>query len=234
MLMYRNISRDISDVFESRIISFLYYGSHAFSGKTRSRFSDYDFCLVLDKHIPTDLSELKKITGRYKGIDLTVHYLNDLEEIGWNSFQHGNHGTFFLLHLAASKTLLGINIFERKIAVLDKADIKDSLRRQIIEYFWRLDHWYLSETENQKLNLRYKKYLIRIAQDIMVSRGDISFSEINRLSDMEFINSHLGDKNYFSTKTKKQFHKISTSEPSLIRYIQLRESLYRDFRKIFI
>lgn len=234
--MEKKVSERIATAFGKRIVCLLYYGSNAFPQKSRSKLSDYDFCLVLDRYKEKDISKLKEITKDYNGIDLTLHYVEDLDELGWNNFQHGNHGVFFLLHLASARTLLGVNVFSRKIPYINRQNVIDSLERQIIEYFWRLNHWYLSELDESKLAVRYKKYLIRIAQDILVAKGDISFSEINVINNRKLIEDFVCSQSYFSTKTKKYFLELLKERPLKppFRVLnRLRETLYRDFRKAF-
>lgn len=130
--------------------------------------------------------------------------------------------------------LLGSNVFARKISILKNADIRESLRRQIIEYFWRLDHWYLGDYREVVLIDKFTKYLVRIAQDLLVTKGDISFGEINVLSHKKFIKVHLPDKSYLSEDTKQGFEKIGTDAASIEELVQLKESLYEDFRELFI
>jgi hypothetical protein len=154
--------------------------------------------------------------------------------MGWKSFQHGSMGPFFMLHLASARALIGVNIFKRKLSVLDKTVVKDSLRRKIIEHFWRLDHWYLSEAVDEQLAIRYKKDLIRIACNILMVQEDISCSEINALSNEEFIDKYLDDKPYLSSETKSYFKALKNDQLDFVSYLTLREAIYRDFRKMAI
>lgn len=232
--MYEYFCEEIRKTFGKRVVSLLYYGSNAFASKQRSEFSDFDFCLVLDRRHPKDLLRIKRLTTKSNGIDLTLHYLDDLEAIGWNRFQHGNHGTFFLLHLASAKTILGVNIFARKIPVLENADIKESLVRQIIEYFWRLDHWYFEGNDAKETVRKFRKYLIRVAQDLLVSQGDISFEEINHLDSDKFITDYIANKKYLSKSTKTGFNHLRSDKATIDDCIKLKISLYEDFRSLFI
>jgi hypothetical protein len=231
------IVQSIKSSFGNRVVCLLYYGSNAFPEKKKSLLSDYDFCLVLDKSKSKDLEKLKEITSSYRGIDLTLHYLNDLEDRGWTNFQHGSHGAFFLLHLASARTLIGENIFARKTAFLDKRIVRDSIEHQITEYFWRLTHWYLLEMDENKLCDLYEKYLIRIAQDMLAARGDISFDEINTMSHKDIVTKFIAKKRYFSKKTIKFFMDTITKQRkkslSFSYFNNLRDSLYNDFKRDF-
>lgn len=96
---------------------------------------------------------------------------------GWDNFQSDNHGVFFLYHFASARAIIGDNIFLRKIHLVQTADMIASLRRQIIEYFWRLDNAIFTLTDEELINSdMFRKYSVRITQDLLVSRGDISFS----------------------------------------------------------
>ena len=228
------LSEEISLLFGNRIVCLLYYGSNAFNKDINSDYSDYDFCLVLDKYDSKDLINLKKIISKYNRIDITLHSLFDLELIGWSNFQHGNHGEFFLLHLANSKIILGNNIFQRKLSIIDYSNIKKSIKTQIIEYFWRLDHWYFTVKNENELNIKFKKYLIRILQDILLYKGDISFFEINTINSQEFIDNWIDDKNYISIETKKSLMKINQNSYKVEYYVYLKTLIYNDFRNTIL
>lgn len=230
--MEERLSKEISEKFRERIVCFLYYGSNAFANRTRTKLSDFDFCLVLDEYAPADLAELRSITSKYQSLDFSLHYLQYLEEMGWKSFQHGSMGQFFMLDLASARALIGTNIFERKLLLLDKSTIKDSLKRKIIEHFWRLDHWYLSGTADEHLAMQYKKHLIRIAHNILIAQEDISYAELNATSNDEFIDNYVDDKPYFSHVTKEYFKALKSDEPDFAIYLTLREAIYSDFRKL--
>jgi len=137
-----------------------------------------------------------------------------------------------MLDLASARALIGANVFEQKLAMLDRPAIKESLRRKIIEHFWRLDHWYLSETADEQLAIRYKKHLIRIAHNMLIAQGDISCSEINAISNNDFIDTHLDDKPYLSSQTKKYFKTLKNDRPDFANYLNLREAIYNDFREM--
>ena len=231
--MDEQFTSELSKHFGSRIQSLLFYGSNAFNGRDVSELSDYDFCLVLDTRDHRDLEQIAQITEHFKGIDLSIHYVDELEDFGWNRFQHGGHGAFFLLHLASAKTLLGSNIFARKISVPDDEEIQESLRRQVVEYFWRLDHWVLEGHDVEFLKRQFKKYLVRIAQDLLVMKNDISFGEINTLDSYDFVLNHIIDKPFLSAETRMAFKDmVLQNKSSTSHMLQLKEHLYDDFRSI--
>ena len=213
---------------EKRIVCLLHYGSSAFENGNLHESSDRDFCLVLDKPRKTDLCKLRFLCLSHNNTDLTLHYLNHLEDSGWGNFQHGGHGLFFLLHLASANVLLGENIFARKLMYLSTRDVNESLRRQIIEYFWHIDHWLTTVADDLELQPKMQKYMIRIAQDILAMHCDISYQEINTCNKRVFAAKYMRDKSYFSRRTKELFGKIfSLSNTQLV---ELRWRLEHDFR----
>jgi hypothetical protein len=230
-----SLRKEVKNKFGNRVVCLLFYGSHAYS-RPRSDGSDYDYYLLLDKPKNGDLQILKSICDKSINSDFSLQYLSVLERRGWNNFQHGNHGAFFLFHLASSITLLGTNIFSRKVMQLDRDTVVNSLVSQIEEYFWRLDHWHINGLKDKELLLSTKKYLVRICQDIMLAKGDISFQEINVSTDTEFVKTYLTGKYYLSKKTTQKltaFLKIATLSKSKEEYPKLRETLYRDFLNEF-
>jgi hypothetical protein len=220
--------------FKQRIVCLLYYGSNAFNRELRKN-SDFDFCLVLDTQKHDDIKCIRSITLRYPHIEMTLHYLDDLNSAGWDNFQSDNHGVFYLFHFAAAKTLLGSNIFSRKIFLLRNANVHESLRRQIVEYFWRIDNGLFKLSEEEIVQSTFfRKYMVRIAQDIMVAQGDISFLEINQTSHTDFVNNFVLDKEYFSKNTKKLFaFMVKNNIVSVNKLITFKEELYGDFKRVF-
>lgn len=220
--------------FDKRIICLLYYGSNAYNREIKEN-SDYDFCLVLDQRKSKDLNSIREITKKFSKIELTLHYLKDLEFDGWDNFQSDNHGVFFLYHFASAKAIIGDNIFSRKIHLIQMNYIIDSLRRQIIEYFWRLDNkiFTLSDEELIESDI-FRKYPVRITQDLLIACGDISFAEINQINYHEFFNKFIKDKKYFQNQTKELLLMVINRENiSVDKLITLKEVLYEDFRRIF-
>lgn len=224
----------LREQFNNRVICLLYYGSNAYNREIKKN-SDYDFCLVLDQRKTKDLSIIRKITKKFSKVELTLHYLKDLETDGWDNFQSDNHGVFYLYHFASAKAIIGDNVFARKIHLIQTNDIIDSLRRQIIEYFWRLDNkiFTLSDEDLVKSDV-FRKYPVRIAQDLLIVRGDISFSEINQINYSNFFDKFVKDKEYFQNQTKELLLMVINRDSITVeKLITLKEVLYEDFRRIF-
>ena len=217
---------------EKRIVSLLFYGSQAFN-RSQSRYSDYDFYLLLDSPKANDALVGRDFVQRLDSIDITIQYLDLIEARGWKNFQFGNHGIFFLLHLASAITLHGTNIFQRKLTIIEPSKIRQSLFAQIEEYFWRLNHWFLTIKDEEWLLSQYKKYIIRIIEDILLLFGDISFAEINTLTYQEIICSFLATKGYFSSETKKLAINSYASNTELLQLNKLLHLLNYDYLKIY-
>lgn len=214
-----------------RVICLLFYGSNAFK-RSEHRSSDYDFYILLNKYESGDTNNLKDVVSCFnegKTIDLTYQYLEDIERVGWDSYQLGNHGVFYILNFAQAITLYGTNVFQRRLSQLHSNLITDSIMRQIQEYFWRLDDWIIKEEWNENLISKYKKYLIRIAYDFMVSKADISFAEINSYKFHE-IADLASTKDYFSSNTKQVLKDVfHSSYENISNFLALKRSLYEDF-----
>jgi|GEM_PF-7072039 len=216
-----------------RVVCLLFYGSNAFNRSER-KSSDYDFYLMLDSFQTGDYKKLKRLTKDFTvNIDLTFQYLADLETRGWSNYQLGNHGLFYILNFSQAITLLGHNIFQRKLIGLNSESIIKSVLFQIQEYFWRLDNWSLKEPNKQLLVDEYKKYLIRIITDILLLKEDISFSEINthRYEDTAKLMEY---KNYFSNSTKKIIKETFISKNYELEKLQLlQRSIYQDYLNLY-
>lgn len=215
---------------EARIVCLLFYGSSAYKNDNHTGNSDFDYCLLLKSRQPDDHILLRELCLAHPSVDLTVHYLDILESQGWSKFRHGNHGVFFLFHLASSKTVIGTNVFARKVVHLDSRAVKESLEAQIVEYFWRLDNWFFN-IDSKELIIKFRKYLTRVAQDILAMKGDISYFEINGFNKSKFHEVYIVDKPYFSKRTKQLFELLPTTG-SIEVISELREKLEYDFRKI--
>lgn len=227
----KEICEKFNSIFKNRIICLLYYGSHAYDREIKET-SDYDFCLVLDERQSKDNLYIRKVLNGLKKVELTLHYLKDLEEDGWDNFHSDNHGIFYMYHFASTQAIIGNNIFARKIHLLQSADVIASLRRQVIEYFWRLDNIIFTLPDNELINSDIlRKYSIRILQDLLIIKGEISFEEINRLNYTEFYNDILIKSYYISNTTKELVWLIINKlDISVENIIVLKEVLYEDFK----
>jgi len=216
---------------KDRIICILFYGTNAFN-RSESKFSDYDFYVMFDKFLKEDDILIKQLINLFPNlnIDITYQYLEDLEKIGWQNYQLGNHGLFYMLNFAQSILLYGYNIFQRKLILIDNDKLRESILFQIQEYFWRLDNWFLKEDENELLYSRYKKYVIRILVDILLFNGDISFQEINVKLYKEIIQL-VNIKPYISDETKQKLKEIYiiNNKPNIYEFRELKRLIYEDY-----
>ena len=190
------------------------------------------------------MKEITKLKSNNKNtkVDLTFQYLDELEKKGWNNYQLGNHGLFYLYNFSQSICIHGINIFQRKLIETDYYLVKKSLLFQIQEYFWRLDNFYLKTNNNIKIQNHYIKYLIRIVCDILLFSSDISFSEIN-IYNNNAIADFIQEFNYFSIQTKSQINKIFNSDSINLTEIdvvidvkvlqKLQRFLYLDYLELY-
>ncbi len=216
---------------KDRIICILFYGTNAFN-RSESKFSDYDFYVMFDKFLKEDDILIKQLINLFPNlnIDITYQYLEDLEKIGWQNYQLGNHGLFYMLNFAQAILLYGYNIFQRKLILIDNDKLRESILFQIQEYFWRLDNWFLKEDENELLYSRYKKYVIRILVDILLFNGDISFQEINVKLYKEIIQL-VNIKPYISDETKQKLKEIYiiNNKPNIYEFRELKRLIYEDY-----
>jgi len=216
---------------KDRIICILSYGTNAFN-RSESKFSDYDFYVMFDKFLKEDDILIKQLINLFPNlnIDITYQYLEDLEKIGWQNYQLGNHGLFYMLNFAQAILLYGYNIFQRKLILIDNDKLRESILFQIQEYFWRLDNWFLKEDENELLYSRYKKYVIRILVDILLFNADISFQEINVKLYKEIIQL-VNIKPYISDETKQKLKEIYiiNNKPNIYEFRELKRLIYEDY-----
>ena len=75
---------------------------------------------------------------------------------------------------------------------------------------------------------------MRIAQDLLIARGDISFAEINQIDYNCFYDKFVKDKKYFQNQTKELLLMVINRDRITVeKLISLKEVLYEDFRRIF-
>ena len=216
-----------------RIACLLFFGSKAFCGQ-QSEHSDYDFFLLLDKEAVDDFSKMKTIIRKFSDVDVTVQYRSSLLEKGAKYFQQGNHGVFFFLLLTTAHVLLGENFFLKNKQLLVWESVKESLLRQVEEYFFRLHRTYLYTEKDADWKSFYRKYLIRIAIDLLLVNKEMPFEEVNFTSYAQLFECSIRPSTFFSEETKKGFSTLYLSDVnSETEWFSLKQCLYNDYLKCF-
>ena len=158
--------------------------------------------LLLDSRKKGDLKKIGVLVD--KKIDITVHFLDEIEQCGWDNFHHGEQGLFFIQHIAQAQVLVGDDIFSRKAIAINQERYLASLIARIKTYIDRVQR----KIVEGKSDLRFfQKYISRIMTDILLLNSDISFRAINKSSpkDLEKI---FKKSNVFTLRTKKAFDKL--------------------------
>jgi len=194
--------------------------------------SDIDLCLLLDTRNEEDLIVLNKlIDGKHESkVDITVHYLDEIECRGWENFHHGTHGVFFLHHLAHAMLLSGSDIFARKAHQVPTAKYTESLISQVHQYIDRIQ----TALVNDNL-IRidfYRKYLTRIMIDMMLINSEISYREVNTNSAIDIMDKFINASKIFSAESKKIHRKIMTQDADRKDITLLLQFLTSDLRKL--
>src|SRR4030042_6673573 len=97
---------------KDRVICLLGYGSSLSDSKNLPK--DYDFLLLLDKYDQKDYELLKKVKNNLS-LDLFIDYWEYINQRGFDNYQRGRHGTYFIPILATAKCLLGKNIYKENL-----------------------------------------------------------------------------------------------------------------------
>lgn len=220
---------DIARLFSDRIISLVGYGSYFFDRMINC--NDVDLCLLLDTRESSDFYNLNKIIkGDVNNVDITVHYLDELEERGWDNFTHGTHGIFFLKHLGHAKVLIGNDIFARKSSLIPKRKYFNSLIDQINQYIDRIQTKLINESHD--LTGYYQKYTTRILIDILLIASQISFREINNNSTIEITKKFISRSSVLSGKTKNLHNELLTGTALNEQVAELLKSLSKDLQEV--
>lgn len=191
---------EIEEEFSVRIVTLVGYGSYFFN-RAQHDESDVDLCLVLDTRKNSDLKHLKKIFINHEHIiDITVHYLDELEQRGWENFTHGTHGAFFLHHLAHSHLILGRDLFARKAQLIPHAVYQQSLISQIESYIDRIQQRIVFGTQKND-SYFYAKYFSRIMADMMLLDSSISFREINKCDAKELLKEFFSNSSLLNSES---------------------------------
>ena len=200
-----NLISKFQTTFNTRIVCLVGYGSYFYNRKNEK--SDIDLCLLLDKRIMGDTKLIREIVDSDETkIDITVHYLDEIETIGWENFSHGTHGIFFLKHLAYSDLLIGEDIFSRMADHVDHRSYVNSLHTQTRQYIDRLQ---VSLTKySDEDDAYYIKYITRIMINILLLVSAISFREINHSSVHNIYDKFISKSDIFSNSTKKLYSLI--------------------------
>jgi hypothetical protein len=150
--------------------SIVWYGSSSKGFDMHPR-SDCDLHIILDKPDYLTTLNLSKILDNYPNVDLSIIYLKDI--LSHNNkliFQNGTKGLFFLYVLSVGKILYGRNVYKDIVDGLGIDDIKPSLSFTIKEYLSRLR---IMATRNPNDSLKFKKYSLKLLQDLLVFDGHI-------------------------------------------------------------
>ena len=111
--------------------------------------SDYDFMLVLDKYVSTDIEKLRKIVRSKEFLDedlnLNFLYLTDIKFRGKANFQIRSLSLPFYIYLAGAKLLEGRNIFNEDPIRLRKDSLAKMEGFKIQEYYGRCDKLYFQK-----------------------------------------------------------------------------------------
>lgn len=219
------VASDISKLLGDNIVSLVGYGSYFFD-KSHAE-SDIDLCLLLCTRMPGDLLKLHSVISHYDNIDITVHYLDEIEQRGWNNFHHGTHGVFFLAHLGHAELLIGDDIFSRKSHLIPPALYRKSLIAQIHQYIDRVQNAVIKNSGDS--TSFFIKYLSRIMIDMLLLDAAVSYREVNTKSVGELFESNIKSSSLFSPKTKTFYERILAGESSADDAAQTLHSLAADF-----
>lgn len=188
----------------NRIICLLAYGSSiCYSPKMKPK--DYDFLLLLDKYNKSDYKILKRITNKYH-IELFIDYWDYIKRKGFDSYQRGRHGSYFVPYLALAKCLIGENIYQQSVKIIPIKTIKKDLLYRIEEYFYRIQKLYIYKDKDAS-NVT-KKYISRICIDLLLYANEMSFEEIYTIHYEEVIHKKVMHSNIFDQNIKAQLSKL--------------------------
>lgn len=168
------------------LICLLHYGS-AKQPEDFSSNSDLDFHLVVKTLDTETLEDIKNIFFTNAKVDISIH---QLDEIIFNDkliFQNGSQGLYFIYVLANSETILGTNIYPDLIRLIDFQEVKKALLGKMRYYLWLLRQNYLSK----ECLSTYKKYTIRILQDILIYEEKLKPIDLKNLNKRKIISTYL-------------------------------------------
>ena len=218
------IAQGFIKAFGKRILSLVGYGSYFFDRSDKN--SDIDFTLLLDSRRDGDLAKVSKLVG--DNIDVTIHFIDEIEQCGWNNFYHGEQGLFFIQHLAQAKVLVGNDIFSRKAPTIDRKKYLESLIGRTKSYIDRVQNGIISSKHDLRF---YQKYISRIMTDMLLINSDISFREINS-SSLQDLSKVFMVSNIFTLRTKKAFSKLIAGQYNNSGLERLLDSVVYDFYKL--
>ena len=222
------IVKDIEAKFLDRVVSLVGYGSYSFNRPHDN--SDVDLCLLLDTRKRQDLVNVRNIVASNNShIDITIHYLDEIELRGWDNFHHGTHGVFFLHHLANSIVLSGDDIFSRKSVQVPVGRYKDSLVSQIYQYIDRIQIQLMHDT-SMSVDF-FRKYLTRTMIDMMLLEFELSYREVNTNSAVDLMNNFISTSAIFSDSSKEFHEKIMKQDADLDDISTSLQYIVADFQK---
>lgn len=223
------VVKNIESKFSDRVVSLVGYGSYFFDRAHNG--SDIDLCLLLNTRDQNDLTILHDIITDSKNshVDITVHYLDEIEQWGWENFHHGTHGIFFLHHLANATVLMGGDIFARKSAQVPIQKYRESLISQIFQYVDRIQ---VRVIHDSSVPIDYfRKYLTRTMVDMLLLESEISYREVNTNSAIDVMENFIGVSKVFSGKSKELHKKVMTQDANRKDISDALQYVVYDFQK---
>ena len=216
---------------KGRIVSFLYFGSRAFNMSVRGD-SDYDFMLVLDKYVSTDIEKLRKIVRSKEFLDedlnLNFLYLTDIKFRGKANFQIRSLSLPFYIYLAGAKLLEGRNIFNEDPIRLRKDSLAKMEGFKIQEYYGRCDKLYFQKITDDDLYFQLRKYTKDICWLLLVVRGVLKVNDLTKMRFEEILRIAISN-NIISKSHAKDFQILlrdNFSKTRLRRLEKIRRYLY--------
>ncbi len=147
----------------NNILSLIVFGS--LLNKQKDIAHDADFCIILHQRKQDDLNLIAKLFKRYKKLDITIYYKNELNNL--LPFRDIGTGCFAMHYFATGKPLIGKNIFLEKYKKLPKTLYQHSLKEKMFDYLLRLRRVHVTYNSKQKKLSHLEKYTSRLLVDLM-------------------------------------------------------------------
>jgi hypothetical protein len=169
----------------NRIISFLYFGSRAFEINVVNN-SDYDFFLILDKYLKSDILKIRDILMDKQFCDLDINlnigYFNDIQYRGINNFQIRSLFKDFYVYLQDAKVLIGNNIFRENPLQITEDQISKITSFKIQEFNGRCDKLFTQKLTDHELISRLQHNTKAMFRYLLLNFGAVKIRDINKLN----------------------------------------------------
>lgn len=174
----------VDPAIRERLVSLLWIGSAARDQDVHDN-SDLDIQVILDRPDTAAMRALAIAFENHPLVDLSIIHLSDIvTNDGYQVFQDGTKGAFFVHVLAAGVLLYGDDVYGRLAGELPLDAVRTSLVFTIREYLARLRVMVVLRPESP---FSFKKYTVKLLRDVLTYSEHLPLARLAHTSNQDIV-----------------------------------------------